>query len=268
MTTHASPSASAPDASGPILDIAGTRATLRLNRPAVHNRIEPADLDFIRSTIRQLNADDRIRVLVITGTGKTFSSGFHLGELGGSVARASSSEPNGFEAMTDELENARVITIARLNGPVYGGATDLALACDFRIGVDHARMFMPAARLGLHYYGHGIRRWVSRLGLNAAKRLFLTDATIDAQEMLRIGYLDEVATADTLDERVDTLIATLGKQAPRVVETMMQMLNETARGEYDHERADALHRASLGSHDIKEALDAFANKREPVFTGA
>jgi len=255
-------------ASGPILDIAGARATLRLNRPAVHNRIEPDDLDFIRHTIRQLNDDHRVRVLVITGTGKTFSSGFHLGELGSSAGRGKPDEPNAFEAMTDELEGARFVTVARLNGPVYGGATDLALACDFRIGVDSARMFMPAARLGLHYYGHGIRRWVSRLGLGAAKRLFLTGATIDAQEMLRIGYLDEIAPADALDGRVDALVATLGKQAPRVVETMKQVLNEAARGEYDHQGADALHRASLRSRDIREALDAFAGKREPVFTGA
>lgn len=265
MTQSTTPQAAI--ATGPIVTVVNGCATLRLNRPAVHNRIEPADLLFIRETIRRLNADRSVRVLVLTGTGKTFSSGFHLGELGGAAAGEQSREQGAFEAMTDELENARFITIARLNGPVYGGATDLALSCDFRIGVDSARMFMPAARLGLHYYGHGIRRWVSRLGLGPAKRLFLTGATIEASEMVRIGYLDEAVPANELDVRVDALVDALGKQAPRVVESMKQVLNCTARDEYDHARADDLHRASLNSRDIKEALAAFAEKRPPVFTG-
>ena len=65
-------------------------------------------------------------------------------------------------------------TICALNGGVYGGSTDMALSCDFRIGVEGITMFMPAARLGLHYYAGGMRRYVARLGLGAAKKLFLT----------------------------------------------------------------------------------------------
>lgn len=245
----------------PILAIQDGCATLRLNRPDVHNRIEPEDLEFLRKTIRKLNADNSVYALLITGTGETFSSGFHLGELG------QFANPAAFEAMTDELEDARFVTIARLNGPVYGGATDLTLACDFRIGIDTARMFMPAARLGLHYYGHGIRRWVTRLGLGAAKRLFLTSCTIEANEMVRIGYLDAAVPANELDSRIDALLSSLREQAPRVVESMKRVLNQTARDEYDHALADELHRASLKTHDIKEALTAFAEKRRPVFKG-
>ena len=86
-------------------------------------------------------ADPAIRVLVLTGRGKSFSSGFHLGVLSGrekaeAPAQAPSPEENAFEAMCDKLEDLRVPTIVALNGPVYGGSTDLALACDFRIGVD------------------------------------------------------------------------------------------------------------------------------------
>ena len=73
------------------------------------------------------------------------------------------------------LEMARPVTVAALHGGVYGGATDLALACDFRVGAHGIDMFMPAARLGLHYYRSGLERYVSRLGLDNAKRLFLTE---------------------------------------------------------------------------------------------
>jgi len=66
------------------------------------------------------------------------------------------------------------VTIAAINGGVYGGGTDLSLACDFRLGSTAANMFMPAAKLGLHFYPGGMVRYVTRLGLNQAKRLFLT----------------------------------------------------------------------------------------------
>src|SRR3546814_17754360 len=81
-------------------------------------------------------------------------------------------------------------------GVEYGGGTDLSLACDFRVGTPAANMFMPAAKLGLHFYPGGMSRYISRLGLNQAKRLFLTAEKIEAEEMLRIGFLTELVDAD------------------------------------------------------------------------
>ena len=78
---------------------------------------------------------------------------------------------------------------------MFGGATDLALACDFRVGVHGMVLRMPAARIGLHYYPSGLRRYVSRLGVSAAKRLFLLAETLPADELLRIGYLDRCVAA-------------------------------------------------------------------------
>ena len=136
-------------------------------------------------------------MLVLTGTGKSFSSGFNIGRLGEGAAEeeadaeADADEDAAFDRVTDRLERFVLPTICALNGGVYGGSTDLALACDFRIGVEGMAMFMPAARLGLHYYAGGLRRYVSRLGLNAAKRLFLQAQRVDTAELLRIGYLDE-----------------------------------------------------------------------------
>src|SRR5690606_30809646 len=97
-----------------------------------------------------------------------------------------------FGETVDLIEKARPITIAAVNGGAYGGGTDLCLACDFRIGIPESNMFMPAAKLGLHFYPGGMSRYVSRLGLNQAKRLFLTAQKINAQEMLAIGFLTEV----------------------------------------------------------------------------
>src|SRR5580698_9418779 len=200
----------------PIVTIADGRATIRLNRPREHNRLEPGDLAVLRETFTRIDHDASIRVLVLTGTGKSFSSGYHIGALverhGGKPAETR--EEVSFETVVDRLEALRVPTIAALQGSVYGGATDLALACDFRIGVQGMRMLMPAARLGIVYYPSGIERYVSRLGVAAAKRLFLTAEPIEAEEMRRVGYLDEIVPAEDLAARVDSLAAALGANAP------------------------------------------------------
>lgn len=250
-------------AAAPLLQIDGAVATITLRRPATHNRIEPDDVHVLRSHLTQLNADAAVRVIVLASTGKSFSSGFDLSKLG----TAATAGENLFEQLCDEIENARAVTIAKLHGPVYGGSTDLALACDFRLGVRGMRMFMPAARLGLHYYGHGIRRWVSRLGLGAAKKLFLTARTIDSDEMLRIGYLDALVEPEALDAELATWVADLLSMAPIPLVSMKATLNETARGQYDEQAARAAADASLKTRDIGEALAAFAERREPRFTG-
>jgi enoyl-CoA hydratase len=262
------------DASVPVLTRDGTRATIRLNRPKHVNRIEPDDLAALEAHLKAIDADHTIRVVVLTGTGRAFSSGYHLGDLGEriaaatpDVAAAGGDEASPFEQFTNQLENLRVPTICALNGPVYGGATDLALACDFRIGVAGMEMFMPAARLGLHYYPSGLRRYVSRLGLAAAKKLFLTAARIDGDEMLRIGYLDQLVAADAFESAVATLAEMLAAQAPLAVAGMKRALNEIARAEFDERAARARHQASLASQDVKEGQAAFREKRPPRFTG-
>ena len=262
-TTTATPSAEVPAAAPPLLSIDGAIATITLRRPATHNRIEPDDVGVLRGYLQQLNADASVRVIVFASSGKSFSSGFDLTRLGG----AASAHENTFEMLTDEIENARAITIARLHAPVYGGSTDLVLACDFRLGVRGMRMFMPAARLGLHYYPHGIRRWVSRLGLGAAKRLFLTSRPIQDEEMLRIGYLDALVEPAQLDAELAQWTGELLAQAPVPLVSMKKTLNEVARGQYDEATATAAYGASLGTRDIQEALAAFAENRKPVFAG-
>src|SRR3984885_2412145 len=178
-------------ASTPLLEIDGARATIRLNRPKHLNRLQPDDLDALLGLFDRIEADAAIRVLVLTGTGRAFSAGYDLNSITERATAAAEETSGGsaFEVMVNRFEDIGVPTICRLNGGVYGGSTDLALACDFRIGVDSCEMFMPAARLGLHYYTSGIRRYVSRLGADNARKLFLNEQKNGAAEMLRIGYL-------------------------------------------------------------------------------
>ncbi len=254
-------------ASAPLLDIAGARATIRLNRPKHRNRLEADDLDALSKLFDRIEADPAIRVLVLTGTGRAFSAGYDLNSIAERAASAIEQKSAGlaFETVVNRLEDLALPTICRLNGGVYGGATDLALACDFRIGVDTAEMFMPAALRGLHYYKSGIERYVSRLGVDNAKMLFLTAQKIGATEMLRIGYLTAMVPVEALDQEVDRLANILAANAPVAMAGMKRAINEFARGKLDEEAADQRHRDSMRSAEIKEGIKAFAEKRRPRF---
>jgi enoyl-CoA hydratase/carnithine racemase len=254
-------------ASTPLLEIDGARATIRLNRPKHLNRLQPEDLTALLELFDRIENDPAIRVMVMTGTGRAFSAGFDLGKV---AERASSeteapSAGSAFEAVANRLEDLAKPTICRLNGGVYGGSTDLALACDFRIGGENCEMLMPAARLGLHYYKSGIRRYVSRLGVDNAKKLFLTAQKIDAAEMLRIGYLTTLASTERLDDEVIALATILAGNAPRAMAGMKRAINEFAHGELDETAADQRARDSMRGAEIREGIAAFSEKRPPKF---
>jgi enoyl-CoA hydratase len=253
-------------ASTPLFELDGARATIRLNRPRHLNRLQPEDLDALLKLFDRIEADSTIRALVLTGTGRAFSAGYDLGSIAKRAANAQEQTAgSAFEVVVNRLEDLAVPTICRINGGVYGGATDLALACDFRIGVDSCEMFMPAARLGLHYYKSGIGRYVSRLGLNNAKKLFLTAEKIGAAEMLRIGYLTAMVPTEALDQEVDRLAAILAGNAPVAMRGMKRTINEFARGQLDEAAVDRRHRDSMRSAEITEGVKAFAEKRPPKF---
>ena len=203
-------------------------------------------------------------MLVVTATGKSFSSGFNIGKMEGQQGRGG---VGSFEELTDRLERLTLPTVAALNGSVYGGSTDLALACDFRIGVLGMVLLMPAAKLGLHYYEGGLRRYVARLGLGAAKRLFLTAAPQDTAELLRIGYLDAAVAAEELMPTASALAETLSANAPLAVQGMKRCLNDIARGEAAPALIAANVTRSQASADLHEGQAAWLEKRKPQFTG-
>jgi len=172
-----------------------------------------------------------------------------------------------FGAAVDVVEAARPVTLAVIQGGAYGGGTDLSLACDFRIGTPEANMFMPAVKLGLHFYASGMRRYVSRLGVDQAKRLFLTAERIDAQEMLRIGFLTELVPAEALQDRVRALSDALANMAPIALLGVKHHLNRIVYGDVDTQAIEAAVLQSEASEDMKEGALAWKEKRAPRFQG-
>ena len=150
---------------------------------------------------------------------------------------------------------------------MHGGGTDLAVSCDFRVGADHIQLGMPAARIGLQYYASGLRRFVARIGPDATKRLFLTAETIDAAELLRLGYLTEVVPASSLAARVDQLAAAIAGLAPLALRGTKAAINVLADGGADLVELQRQHLATLRSEDHREAIRALRDRRPAVFTG-
>lgn len=262
MTAQAPADAGAPPAL--TLD-SGSVATITLRRPRHLNRLHGEDLAALQAHLERLRGDPDVRVLVLTGAGRAFCAGFHLGELGAEGGAAAG--PQAFERTVDALEALPVPTIARLNGSVYGGATDLALACDFRVGVTGMELRMPAARLGLHYYPSGLRRFVTRLGVGAAKRLFLCGEAVDADALHAMGYLDALVAPDALDAAVQRIAAPLCAGAPLAVRGMKASIDDLAAGRADMATLRAREAACAASDDLREGLAAFAERRAPRFSG-
>jgi enoyl-CoA hydratase/carnithine racemase len=252
------------------IDEASGRATLSLQRPQQANRLHREDLLALQQLLAHLHervhAQDGLRVLVLQSSGPVFCAGFNLQEISQS-AQAAAADPQLFERTVDALAALPLPTVARLQGGVYGGATDLALACDFRIGVPDTTLRMPAAHLGLHFYPGGLRRFVAKLGLAQAKRLFLLAPTVPAEELLRIGYLDRLVPADTLDAEVDALAAALAAGAPLAVQGMKLSLDEIAGGGFELDSLRAREARCAASDDLREGLQALAEKRAPRFNG-
>ncbi len=241
------------------------RATITLNRPQHLNRLHREDLAALQAHFAAVAADPTVRVVVLAGKGRAFCAGFNLDEL--NQADAAGSDPQAFERMVEALAALPQVTVARLNGGVYGGATDLALACDFRIGVDTMELRMPAVRLGLHYYPSGLQRAVAKLGLQAAKRLFLLGRAMDAAALRQIGWLDDAVPADALDTAVDGTVAALLAGAPLALLGMKRSLDEIARGDFELGRVREREAACAASADLREGMAAMAERRPPRFSG-
>jgi len=255
------------DSTPPSLHIAAGVATLTLNRPAQRNRLENADLVTLLEQFDQINQDENVRVLVLTanthGQHKpVFCAGY---DIGGFKDNAQGS--HAFEKIADALASLRPVTVCALNGSVYGGATDLVLACDLRIALHSIEWRMPATALGLHYYPSGLQRYVSHFGIAAAKRAFLTARVFNQSQLNALGIFESWHSRDEWDSGLQALVDDVLALAPLAAQTTKQSLNEIACAKYDEHRLRARENASSSSQDFAEGLAAFAERRQPVFKG-
>ena len=238
-------------------------ARVTLNRPDRHNALEAADVDRMVSLLGDVESDETIRVLLLTGAGDhTFCSGASLDQM-----RTGQMSGELFDTMTDRLATLRVPTVCALNGNVYGGGAELALCCDFRIGVEGMRMSVPAARLGVCYPIGGLTRYVRRLGPGTANRILLAAEDMDGPELFRIGFLTELTTRDAFHATVQSRVDRLAELAPLAVQGMKQIMRAIADGSTDALDVDGIVERCTTSDDLREGINAWKERREPRFEG-
>lgn len=240
-------------------------ARITLARASQRNRLQNEDLIELAKLFRRIDADRSIRVVVVGADvlpqRPVFSAGYNLGDL------HSGSAPDDFEELVQQLEQLRPVTICMLNGSVYGGATDLVLACDLALAAEGVELRMVAAALGLHFYPSGLMRYVSRLGVTAAKRALLTAQALDAATLLKMGCVQELVPSQDLPWRVNQLASEIAALAPLALESLKQTLNELARGDVDLARIRSRQQRTMDSQDFREGRLAMQERRRPVWKG-
>lgn len=246
-----------------LVDVKDSVATITLNRPERHNALGLEALTLLSKMLDDLDANSAVRVIVITGRGeKSFCSGAALDDL-----EAGAMNGDTFAGVTDKLAAMSVPTICAFNGSAYGGGVEIGLACDFRIGVEGMRLFVPPARIGLCYPVNGIERFVSRLGVDTAKRLLLASEEFDALQLMALGYLTHLVTKDELVATAKDLAQRMSNYAPIALRTMKTICDQAAAGAMDKTKAQIAADACNASNDLKEGLLAIKEKRAPVFQG-
>jgi enoyl-CoA hydratase/carnithine racemase len=250
-------------------------ARLTISNPEKRNALDLAMLDAIASALAELAAEDSdVRCLVVTGAGEVFSAGYEIGEIGNGRFREEAERlvAHPFTEAIQTLEEFPYPTLAALPGHTIGGGLELALACDLRIAAHEAKLGMPPAKLGLVYSHTGLRRFLDTIGLPRTRELFLLGNYIDAHTAHAWGLVNRMAPRAELEAATLALAHELAANAPlsqignkRVIRALLHAqapLPAEVESELIH-----LRRASFASHDLREGMSAFAEKRPPRWRG-
>lgn len=253
----------------------GSIGILRFNRPERRNALSPQLLIRLHETLEAWGQENEIRSVVITGAGeKAFSSGYDILAIPTAVTPEMAQrihESNPLELALASVKNFPYPTIAMVNGHCFGGALNLALCCDIRIGADDIAVGMPAARLGVVYPCDGVAQFVQVLGLARAREVFFGARTYRGAAVQAMGLVDRLVPRSELEATTYSLAEEIAGNAPLALKGIKRTLNlieASAVLSADTRReCAALMAAAFQSEDIKEGQRAFIEKRKPHFVG-
>ena len=253
------------------LDKSGSVATITIDRPKVLNAIRFQTMLEIQSSLKDIEADNNIRVVVLTGAGeKAFISGGDISVMarGDGYIETLTEVPKG-QAICSEVENFPKPVIARINGIALGGGTEVALSCDIRIAAETVIMGLPEIKLGIIPGYGGTQRLQRLVGMGKAKELIFTGDHISAQEALNIGLVNQVVPLAQLDEVVSRLASRLAVRAPVALHMAKVAINNGAQADLRTGLDIEARCFSLcfGTQDRVEGMHAFLEKRKPEFQG-
>ena len=255
-----------------IFETRGRAAWVYLNRPDDMNALNEALLLELDDCLRRTEADDSVRVMVLSGKGKAFCAGADLKALLPMLQGKSGPGPDFLDRVTVMFRRLRSYPkpiIASLNGLTLAGGLELTMACDLVIAAEGAKIGDAHSNFGVFPGGGSAAVLPRKVGLNRAKYLLFTGDFISAQEMMAYGLVNQVVPDDQLEEAVQSLADRLADKSPLVLKRMKEVANasldQSAEAALRHETLTL--RDHMRSLDILEGLKAFSEKRKPDFKG-
>ncbi len=206
----------------------GLIGRLTLDQPAKLNPLGSNTLRDIAEAAAWFDTTD-VSIVIVTGEGRAFSSGFDLREFAGGDSGAGGSQRGSADLgrlMAEGVDRMAALTIAAIKGPCVGGGVVLAGACDLRVAADDTVFSIPEVDLGIPLAWGGIPRLVREIGPAMTRELVLTCRPFDAEEARSIGFVNRVVPRADLESAVDRLAGELAAKAPNVVRTTKRQVNE------------------------------------------
>lgn len=248
--------------------------TITFNRPERLNAMIPEMVTEVLDALETFDADDQVRVVVITGAGRAFCAGADVSALLGKAVeerRRGKKDPIRLflERTPPFLRNMTKPVIASINGDAVGGGCTLACACDIRIAADSARFSVPFVKLGVMPELGSTYNLTRLVGIAKACELFYTGKLIDAKEAKESGLVNQVVPVDGLKPATEELARSIADNAPISIQMVKRALYEGL----DTDLATAIHTENLGldicmgTEDAREGVTALLEKRKPKFKG-
>jgi enoyl-CoA hydratase/carnithine racemase len=250
----------------------GRVLTLVLDDPGRRNALDYAAVAALNDALAAAAADPGVGCVVITGAGPAFSAGGDLRQFRTEIDTASATDDwetgAGWERLMRDIPRLRVPVVAAVNGPALAGACGLVAACDIALAARSATLGVTEVRLGL-FPIVVLPALIRAVGPRAARELALTGRIVDAEEAARLGLVHRVVADDELPAAAAALAAELAGLAPTALALGKSLLAELMDLPYDaavrHGRA--MRGAFLHTADLREGVDAFLEKRRPVWGG-
>lgn len=253
-----------------LLDIVDGIATVTLNRPQALNAINRVLADEISRACALLRDRNDVRVVILTGAGeRAFCAGADLRERGSMTAGERNAHRASIEAAAEDLANLPMPTIAAVRGYALAGGTELAIACDLRVAGTDAVFGVPEVKIGIFPGAGGVLRLPPLIGLGNARDLLFTGRQVSAAEAARLGLVTRLVDPEAVLPTARELAGQIAANAPLALRAVKDALRVSvglpaadARREVNQRRM-----ALDDTADYEEGLQAFAEKRQPRFTG-
>ena len=245
-------------------------ATITLNRPEALNAFSKEVVSEALQALEDIRSDESVRVVILTGAGeKAFSAGADIKAMIGMNASKARELSLMGEKLCLALENLEKPVIAALNGYALGGGLEVAMSCDLRIASENSRMGQTEINIGLIPGWGGTQRLTRLVGRTKAKEMVFTGKMIDAKTAEQLGIVNMVVPADKFREAVRQFALELASKAPVAIKVAKALIDKGA--EIGLDSALALEREGFGvvasTEDLQEGVNAFTEKRKPVFKG-